>query len=347
MKGFLRAPRRGACIAAILALALCCAAAPAQTTSPAGSVNPLIGSRNGGNTFPGASLPFGMLQWSPENTKGKHDRTAAPGGYQYDATRIRGFSLTHLSGTGCAGASGDIPFMPITIPVTGSPSLDAGDSRYASDFSHANEHAAPGDYRVRLANGVEAELSAALRSGFGRFTFPSGKSANLLVRVSDSEVGSSDATVAVDRKARTVSGSVTSGNFCGYLSRADRRSYYTRYFVAQFDQAFAAIGTWHDATAHKGGTSAQGGTGYGTKGFPQPGKGSGAWIGFASGSDVAVRVGISYVSLANARANLHAEIPRGTALAQARERANAEWNAALGKIAIEGGTPVLHATFTT
>ena len=78
-------------------MALCCTVAPAQTTGPANVVNPLIGSRNGGNTFPGATLPFGMLQWSPENTRGKHDRTAAPGGYQYDATRIRGFSLTHLS----------------------------------------------------------------------------------------------------------------------------------------------------------------------------------------------------------------------------------------------------------
>src|SRR6185437_10803332 len=311
--GFVRASRY---VAAALALTLCCAAAPAQTTGLADAVNPLIGSRNGGNIFPGASLPFGMLQWSPENTKGKHDRTAAPGGYQHDATRIRGFSLTHLSGTGCAGASGDIPFMPVTIPVSTSPASDALDSIYASNFSHTDEHAAPGDYRVKLANGVSVELAAALRSGIASFAFPKGKPANLLMRVSDSEVGSSDATVAVDRKARTVSGSVNSGNFCGYLSKADRRSYYTLYFVAQFDQPFVTTGTWHDTNVHKGGTSAKGGTGYGDKGFPPPGKGSGAWIGFAPGSDVAVRVGISYVSLANARANLHAEIPQGTTLAQ-------------------------------
>ena len=345
--GFVRASRHRVYVAVALTLALCCAAAPAQTTAPADAVNPLIGSRNGGNTFPGATLPFGMLQWSPENTRGKHDRTVAPGGYQYDATRIRGFSLTHLSGTGCAGASGDIPFMPVTIPVSTSPSTDARDSIYASDFSHADEHATPGDYRVMLANGVSAELAAALRSGIASFAFPVGKPANLLVRVSDSEVGSSNATVTIDRKTRTISGSVTSGNFCGYLSKADRRSYYTLYFVAKFDQPFATTGTWRDTTVQAGGTSAHGGTGYGAKGFPPAGKGSGAWIGFAPGSDVVVRVGISYVGLANARANLAAEISAGTTLAQVRDRASAAWNGALGRIAIEGGTRDQRTTFYT
>jgi putative alpha-1,2-mannosidase len=76
-------------------------------SSAASAVNPLIGSSNGGHTFTGATLPFGMLQWSPENTRGKHNRTAAAGDYLYSATRVRGFSLTHLSGTGCAGASGE------------------------------------------------------------------------------------------------------------------------------------------------------------------------------------------------------------------------------------------------
>ncbi len=163
------------------------AAAESRAPSPAAAVNPLIGSANGGNTFPGATLPFGMLQWSPENTRGQHNHVAAPGGYQYDATRIRGFSLTHLSGTGCRGASGDVPFMPVTVPIARSPATDSTDQYYASDFKHADEHAAPGDYRVRLANGVTVELSAARHSGMARFTFPAGKPANLLIRVSDSE----------------------------------------------------------------------------------------------------------------------------------------------------------------
>ncbi|MGH8146288.1 MAG: GH92 family glycosyl hydrolase, partial [Rhodanobacteraceae bacterium] len=331
----------------LLAGTLCATAMAATPPTPAARVNPLIGSRNGGNTYPGATLPFGMLQWSPENTKGKHDRAAAPGGYQYDATRIRGFSLTHLSGTGCRGASGDIPFMPVTIPVTTAPSADADDTRYASDFSHATEHAVPGDYRVKLANGVSVELAAALRSGIARFAFPAGKPANLLLRTSDSEVGSSDASVHVDRTTRTVSGSVTSGNFCGYLAKADRRSYYTLYFVAQFNQPFSSFGTWHDRSVRPDTASAHGGTSYGDKGFPPPGKGSGAWVGFAPGSDVQVRVGISYVSAANARANLAAEIPSGTTLAQVRNRAGETWNKALGRIAVTGGTPDQRTIFYT
>jgi predicted alpha-1,2-mannosidase len=339
-------PIRRALIAALL-FATATVGAQAAPSSPAAEVNPLIGSRHGGNTFPGASLPFGMLQWSPENTKGQHDRTAAPGGYQYDATRIRGFSLTHLSGTGCAGASGDIPFMPITVPVTASPALDADDSRYASSFSHADEHAAPGDYRVRLANGVGVELSAGLRSGIAQFAFPAGEPANLLVRVSESEVGSSDAQIHIDRATHTITGAVTSGNFCGYLAKADRRSYYTLYFVAQFDQPFTASGTWHDGTVHAHGTSAHGGTGYGDKRFLPAGTGSGGWVGFDAGATVNVRVGISYVSAANAQANLEAEIPQGTTLAQVREHANQAWNDALGRIAIEGGTPDQRSVFYT
>jgi len=342
----MRKPNRRALIAASL-FALSAATAQAATPSPTAEVNPLIGSRHGGNTFPGATLPFGMLQWSPENTKGQHDRTAAPGGYQYDTTRIRGFSLTHLSGTGCAGASGDIPFMPVTIPVTTSPALDADDSRYTSDFSHADEHAAPGDYRVRLANGVEVELGAALRSGVGRFAFPAGKPDNLLVRASDSEVGSSDAQIHIDRAARTITGSVTSGNFCGYLSKADRRSYYKLYFVAQFDQPFTATGTWHDGTVHANATAAHGGTGYGGKRFLPAGAGSGGWVGFDAGATVNVRVGISYVSLANARANLDAEIPQGTTLAQVRDHASRAWNDALGRVSITGGTPDQRSVFYT
>ncbi len=317
-------------------------------SSPADAVNPLIGSRNGGNTYPGAVVPFGMLQWSPENTRGKHTRTASPSGYQYDATRIRGFSLTHLSGAGCAGASGDIPLMPITIPVTSSPSSDTTDHIYASDFSHADEQAKVGDYRVRLANGVNVELGAAMHSGMARFSFPAGRPANLLVRASDSEVGSSDAAVHVDAATQTITGSVTSGNFCGYLAKADQHSYYTLYFVAHFDRPFTRMGAWHNGTVTPDATSGHGGTSYADKGFPVPGKGSGAWVGFdPTKGPVQVRVGISYVSLANARANLRAEIPADSTLAHVTSQARDAWNKALGHIAIDGGTADQRTTFYT
>jgi predicted alpha-1,2-mannosidase len=312
-------------------------------------VDPRIGTAHGGNVFPGAVVPFGMLQWSPETTKGDHSRVAAPGGYAYDATRIRGFGLTHLSGTGCRGASGDIPFLPMTTVPTVSPSTDAKDETFSSTYSHVNETAEPGYYAVRLANRVKVELAATARAGSARLRYPSGVPATLLIRASDSEVGSSDATITIDPATRSVSGSVSSGNFCGYLDAEDRRTYYTLYFVAEFDHAFSDTGTWENATLHPGATSARGGTGYGENGFPEPGKGSGAWLRFDTGAErtVGVRVGISYVGIDNARANLAAENPPKRAFADVRTSARDAWNGWLSRIAIEGGNVDQRRVFRT
>src|SRR5271154_2377010 len=99
-------------------------------------VNPFVGTANDGNTYPGATLPFGMVAFSPEEASEKHPtRVPAPGGYQWQATRIRGFSLTHLSGAGCP-ASGDVPLMPVTEDIASSPS--AAGSSYSTAFSRQN-----------------------------------------------------------------------------------------------------------------------------------------------------------------------------------------------------------------
>ncbi len=325
------------------------ATAPVRAVSadPTDHVDPLIGTSNLGNVFPGAVVPFGMFSFSPENSRGNAYRTAAPGGYRYDATKIRGFSLTHMSGTGCAGGSGDIPIFPHAGDVTSSPQTDATDAIYASTFSHANEVAKPGYYKVGLDSGVTAELGATTRTGSARFAFPAGKPANVLIRSAHSEIGSTDAKVAVDTAKRTVSGSVTSGNFCGYLAKVGQRSYYTLHFVAEFDQPFASTGTWQDATVTPGATSASGGTTFGPNGFMPPGKGSGAYLGFESGKTVNVRVGISYVSEANARANLRAENRAGTTLEQVAKRAKNQWRAQLDKIRIGGGTAEQRTMFYT
>src|SRR5262249_27197261 len=233
-------------------------------------------------------------------------------------------SLTHLSGTGCAGASGDIPFFPYAGDVTTSPSADTTDAVYASTFTHANEVAQAGFYSVTLDSGAKAELTATMRTGAGRVTFPAGRPATMLVRGSNSELVSTDATVHVDPATRTVTGSVTSGNFCGYIGTENRHSYYTLYFRPEFDQPFTGPGTWTDATVTPGGTDASGGTQFGPNGFPVPGKGSGAYLTFASGATVGVRVGISYVSPANATANLRAE-NRGRAFDDLKGRAHEAW----------------------
>ncbi|MGI5400982.1 GH92 family glycosyl hydrolase [Streptomyces sp. CA-135486] len=318
-------------------------------SDPTAYVNPLIGSRNGGNTVPGAVLPQGMLSWSPENTRGNATRTAAPGGYQYDATRIRGFSLTHMSGTGCAGGSGDIPFFPYAGEVTSSPAADTKDAVYAADFSHADETAEPGHYKVALKSGVTADLTATTRTGSGRFTFPEDKAASLLIRSANSEVGSTDARVTIDPRRRTVSGSVTSGNFCGYLDPEGRRSYYTLHFTATFDRAFASHGTWQDSELKPGATTADGGTGgYGTDGRPVAGKGSGGYVQFAPGKDpVGVKVAISYVDQKGAEANLAAENPPARSFDDVRWAAHDAWRRELSAIRIGGGSDADRTTFYT
>lgn len=325
------------------------AAPPGLVDDPTAHVDPLIGTTNGGNVFPGAVTPFGMFSFSPENTRGDATRTAAPGGYLYDATRIRGFSLTHMSGTGCAGGSGDIPLFPFAGEVTSSPASDTKDAVYAADFSHADETAEPGHYRVGLASGVTADLTATARTGSARFTYPADKPASLLFRTANSEVGSSDSTVEIDPAARTVSGSVTSGNFCGYLDPEGQRAYYTVHFTAHFDQPFAATGTWQDDRLAPGSRTASGGTGgFSQGGRPVAGKGAGGYVQFAPGTEqVGVRIGISYVSRAGAAANLAAENPPRRSFDSVREAARHAWRERLRAIRVGGGTDDERTTFYT
>ena len=133
---------------------------------PVSQVNPLIGTAGGGNTFPGAVLPFGMLSWSPENTRGDMTRAAAPGGYHYDVLRIRGFSLTHLSGTGCRGASGDIPFMPHVGDVATSPVGAMRRTRSMRATSRMpTRRRPPAPTGCGSTSGVDVDLTATLRIG--------------------------------------------------------------------------------------------------------------------------------------------------------------------------------------
>jgi len=324
------------------------AAVPEIVTDPASFVNPFIGTTNRGNTYPGAVTPFGMLAWSPQTSRGNQFATPAPGGYQYTATMIRGFSLTHLSGVGCSGANGDIPIMPHVGEVDSSPTADLTDAKYASTFSHANEIAQPGYYKVGLDSGAAVEVATTPRTGSGLFTFPADKPASVLFRTSSSETGSTGATVTIDAATSTVTGSVTAGNFCGPQSPNNRKPYYTLHFTAHFDKPFAKVGTWTDATVSPDSTSAGGGTGYGPTGRPVPGKGSGGYVTFAPGTARAgVKVAISYVSLNNAEANLQAENPPRRPFATVRASAYNAWQRVLRRIGIGGGTDEAKFTFYT
>src|ERR1700734_3657176 len=109
----------------LLIAAVCLPTVFSAQPDPLPAVNPFIGTTNGGNVFPGATVPFGMVQFSPEALPWREkSMIAAPGGYEYRSTKIRGFSLTNVEGWGCAGASGDVPILPIAGAVSTSPSTD-------------------------------------------------------------------------------------------------------------------------------------------------------------------------------------------------------------------------------
>jgi predicted alpha-1,2-mannosidase len=327
-------------------------AAPAPAPDPAGYVDPFIGTANGGNTWPGATLPFGMMAWSPTSTTGDQTGTGAANGYNYDVTRVRGFSLTHVNGAGCnPGAAGDVPIMPHVGAVTSSPSGDKTDQTFASGFSHVNESASPGRYTVRLNSGATVDLATTKRAGVGEFRFPAGQPANLLFRVSNSLNGSEDAEIWIDPLGRTVTGSVLTGAFCGRRANGgtnNRRSYYRLYFSATFDRPFSGTGTWKDGTLSPGSTSARGGEGYAT-GAERAGRGSGGYVSFdtASGGDVRVRIGISYVSLAGAVLNRDTELPAAASTASVAAAGYRAWDDQLRAIRIGGGSRDQRTVFYT
>ncbi|WP_053226079.1 GH92 family glycosyl hydrolase [Solirubrobacter soli] len=345
-------------LVALAAGAMTPAVARAAVDDPAGLVDPLIGTANGGNVFPGADTPFGMVQFSPDETNGNQAANVNSSGYSDGVNRIRGFGLAHVSGAGCGGLAGDVPFFPYTGDVTTSPTADVKDATYSARFTTANQHAKAGAYDVTMDNGVKAELSATTRTAAGRFSYPASGQKTMLVRTSAGLVGSSDANVTVDPDTRTISGSVTSGNFCGNKNldgNPDRTSYYTLYFVAKFDADFTAYGTWKDATVAAGAKTASGGSSYDggssggvstAGGNPTPGKGSGAYVQFAN-QQVGVRVGVSYVDAAGAQANLDAEQPAGTSFDKVAQDAHDAWNTRLKQIEIDGGTAAQQKIFYT
>ncbi|MCA9235238.1 MAG: GH92 family glycosyl hydrolase [Planctomycetales bacterium] len=141
-------------------------------------IRPLVGTHGEGNTYPGPSAPFGMLQLSPDTER---DLWETASGYEYSDTSIMGFSLTHLSGTGIPDL-GDFLFMP----QIGEPKLTAGakddpDAGYRSRYSHDQESAAAGYYQVKLLDsGINVELTAGERAGMMRFTFPASEQASIM-----------------------------------------------------------------------------------------------------------------------------------------------------------------------
>lgn len=162
----------------------------AAVFSQAGYVNPMIGTDGMGHTFPGACVPFGIIQLSPDtdtiphNVNGVYQSKAYEycAGYQYHDKTIVGFSHTHMSGTGHSDL-GDILIMPTVGPLKLNPgTADHPDNGYRSRFSHSTEKATPGYYEVQLDDyGVKAQLTATQRVGVHKYTFPTSQEGRIIL----------------------------------------------------------------------------------------------------------------------------------------------------------------------
>jgi predicted alpha-1,2-mannosidase len=306
-------------------------AANAQSSSPTASVDPLIGTggdpEDGINLFPGATTPFGMVQISPDTEDHGF-------GYHYIQRWIKGFSMTHMSGVGCAN-SGNVFFTPTTGPVV------TKVSDFQSPYSHKMETARPGYYEIQLLEwGIDAELSATDRTGVARFTFPAGKAANIVVPISHTlnKTAGAEVHVVGDRR---IEGFVENHGFCAM------KPTYKTYFVMTFDRPFSSYGTWKGGDLY----SRDDRIATGSRAVEQ--SDSTTWVGaYASWipeqhkKTITARIGISYVDVAGAEKNLQAEAESKN-FDTIRSDAESAWNKELSAIEVSGGRATDRRVFYT
>ena len=263
----------------------------------------------GGNTFPGADVPYGMVQWSPDTMPNRN----AGGGYSYTDTTLTGYALTHVSGPGCS-AAGDVPILPVTGALpSGNP------NNVTTPFSHTNEVAQAGYYSAQ-SNGstdpITSQFTATPHSSMGQFTFPSGSDAGFDIKLQDSQTTVSSDTAQVVGNDE-VQGSVTTGDFCGEGVNDGQSQQYTVYFDIKFSQPF----TTSQVITASGQTSPQA-----------------VYVDFGTSTPVVqAKVGISFVSTANAALNVQAENP-GWNFGAVKATAQGSWDKLLGKINVSGGS---------
>ena len=319
-------------------LSACCMMVSCQTNghgnksnkTPFESVYPMIGTSGHGHTFPGATRPFGMVQLSPDTYTKGWDWCS---GYHYSDSSIMGFSHTHLSGTG----RGDLLDI-LVMPTTGKLQLVPGtrenpDEGYRSRFSHKDEQASPGYYSVILKDySILAELTATVRAGFHRYTFPKSTDAHIIIDLfhgfaTDSVTETSitivnDSTIIGCRKSRGW-GEGTEKFFANQQV----------YFAAKFSKHFksAGIASKDSPIAEKSakGRNLKAFVNYDTK----------------EGEQVLVKVGISSVDADGAMNNLSEEI-KDWDFDRIRSLAKQDWESQLNKIEIEA-SPKEKTTFYT
>ncbi|MDR1763094.1 MAG: GH92 family glycosyl hydrolase [Dysgonamonadaceae bacterium] len=270
-----------------------------KTGGPANYVNPFIGTGGHGHTYPGAAVPHGLVQLSPDTRQNGWD---ACSGYHYSDSTLMGFSHTHLSGTGI-GDLGDIRFLPYTAELQIFPPNGGEDKNPfpGSAFSHKNEKASPGYYSVHLDTyDIEAELTATVRAGFHRYTFPAADKPAILIDL---------AKTLHDRRLRASElKAVSDTEIEGMKQVSGWAPNRYIYFYAKFSEPFTASVS-ENKTA--------------TLEFAKTGK----------GKQILVKVGLSMVDCEGAKRNLEAEIPNWD-FNKVHAAAEKIWNSELSKIQI-------------
>lgn len=278
-------------------------------------VDPMIGTGGHGHTYPGAVVPHGMVQLSPDTRLEGWDGCS---GYHYSDNYIYGFTHTHLSGTGCSDY-GDI----LLMPVNGTPSPD--NKVYGSKFSHGNEKATAGYYSVKLEDdNILAELTATTRVGFHKYTFSSPANAHIILDLKHrDEVIESSIKIINDH---TVAGL--------RRSKAWATDQYI-YFVIEFSVPFNASDIWVDDRLL-------------VDGKDEHGKNLKAFFSFnkLNKGVVMAKVALSGVSTEGAMKNLKAELA-GWDFAKVKADAEKQWNKELGKIEVNSNDKKQLRTFYT
>jgi predicted alpha-1,2-mannosidase len=274
-------------------------------------VDPFIGTDFHGHTYPGATVPFGMVQLSPDTRRGNWD---ACSGYHYSDSSIIGFSHTHLSGTGVIDF-GDVLFHP-TIKE-----LDLQDKGYIFpplSFSHNDETAEPGYYQVEFKEeDIVAELTASNHVGVHRYTFPKSTASKIIIdlahNLSDESIDSLYLSVARENEIEGLR--ITNG------WTPNQHVYFVARFSKPFDQVDLVANGKILPEKTVTGKNIQSVCHYST----------------FDGEQIQVNVGISFVSIENARENLNDEVPRFD-FDKARMEAKEKWNKKLKLIEVKGGT---------
>ncbi len=337
-----------------ISICFCFFTTVALAQNPAGKsagsyVNPFIGTQEMGHTFPGACVPFGMVQLSPDtDTIGfLYDGKYNPGvyrycaGYQYLDNTIVGFSHTHLSGTGHSDL-GDFLVMPTTGKVRLNPgTADKPRSGYRSAFRHSSEKAEPGYYSVMLDDyGVKAELTATSRVGFHKYTFPATDSAHIILDLNHGIYN-------YDGKVLWASARMENDTLLtGYrITRGWARTRYI-YFAMIFSKPVRNYGCKNDEKVLYNGFWRKFNQ---QDNFPEmAGKNLKLFFDFSTraGEAIKIKIAISSVSTEGALKNLRAEIPHWD-FERTRLEAMALWERELGKVQVKAAGNVMENFYTS